>query len=231
MIEINIEDMKEIKFCWNWEYAVIPKEYVNKLIYNEVKKDNYSIYCDYIALEIDLEYIKTHKLCESFSNDSELEESIFDVLQARNTWNLKIVYNNEKSIEINLPSYRKDFYCSEEKYFSAWNAKNLCENHKIQNNNYIVEWKELEEKDTYMNSKEMSMFFKKGNLSEFSTNTHSLGIEIFDRILKLNMKDNSITDNIEQLSKEDNGAVVVFDKFKENVLKIIHRLHNVCRAR
>lgn len=233
MIEINSEDIKEVKFCWDWKYAVIPKEYINKFIYNEVESNKYSndTLCNYVNLEIDLEYIKTHKLYESFSNDLDLEESIFDVLQEKNTWYLKIIYNNEKSIEINLPSYRKDFYCSEENYLSAWDAKNSCEHHKIQNNNYIIEWIEPEKRDIYMNQKEINIFFKKGNLSEISTFTHSLGIEIVDRILKLNVKENSITDRIEQLSKKDGGRVIVFDKFKENVLKIIHRLHNVCRAR
>lgn len=237
MIELNIEEIKEIQIFWQMDdWATIPKKYIKKLTYNGVKRRNnnnlinydFKIICDYVNLEIDLEYIKKQKLNEySFSCEWNFTESIMDRLEDQNVMYLKIIDKNEKCIRMEIPKYRKDAYCGKSQSLYDGYAKNICENHEIKNNNYIIKWKKPEKEDIYMNQEELNMFFIRNNLIYIATKKQLLAIELIERILKQNYKENSIIDKIEKLSREDKGIVVRFDKYKENIEKIINKLYTL----
>lgn len=215
--------MKEVKICWDWEDIVIPKEYIKELKYKYEKQRGEELYCNNVILELDLQYIKTHNIAEN----EKLGLTVFDSLQQKNIWNIEIVNDNNETISLILPSNRKDNYCKEEQYVIKWEAKNLCEHHKIQKNTYCIEWNEVEEKNTYMNPEEIRIFFKKQLLSKIFNGNHYLGTEVLSHILEQNRKEKSISDRIEELSKKDNGVEVILHNFKEDIREIIYRIHDV----
>lgn len=180
---IKLEEIKEVRILWDWKEAVIPREYVKKLQYQEVKKSNYEIGCSEVVLEIDLAYIKSHTLMD------EEEVTIEERIQNKDIWSVELVTKNE-SIILNPPSYRKEIYCGKKEFLVSEDAENLCEMHQIEEEIYRIEWKEAEEKDIYMSPREWSIFFQKAKLTDISNITHQLGIELVDRILFKNKEEN-----------------------------------------
>lgn len=180
---IKLEEIKEVRILWDWKEAVIPREYVKKLQYQEAKKSTYEIGCSEVVLEIDLAYIKSHTLID------EEEVTIEERIQNKDIWSVELVTRNENII-LNPPSYRKEVYCGKTEFLVSEDAENLCETHQIEEEIYRIEWKEAEEKDIYMSPREWSMFFQKAKLTDISSITHQLGIEFVDRILFKNKEEN-----------------------------------------
>lgn len=93
---------------------------------------------------------------------------------------------NEDKINLELPTYRKESYFPN-KYYLSMDAPNLCEKHSIYHYLYKIEWITPSKKDMWMNYDELIVFFKHRILSVCYTQ-HEIGIELFERILKNNIK-------------------------------------------
>ena len=183
---VRLEETQEVRLQWDWQEAIFPREYVRKLQYEEGTKRNNEIECSKVILAVDLAYIKEHNIVSPISKK---EITIFDRLQEKDVWNIVLITEKEK-YTLNLPSYRKESYCGEKELLVSEDAQNLCERHQVEKAIYTVVWEEIEEKEFYMSQGEWSIFLQKGNLTDISTITHPLGIELVDRVLLKNKEEN-----------------------------------------
>lgn len=183
---ISLEEIQEIRICWDWQEAILPREFVRKLQYREVEKRNDAIECSEVILAVNLEYIKENNIISTISKKG---ITIFDRLQDKDVWNIVLITENAKII-LNPPSYRKEIYCSEKELVVSEDAENLCERHQIEEEIYTMVWKKVEETEFCMSQKEWSIFFQKKNLTNISTITHQLGLELVDRVLLKTKEEN-----------------------------------------
>lgn len=193
----NLEKIEEVRICFDWETMIIPSKYVKKIMYNIESVANYSdkiLDCSEITLEVDLHYIKTHKYYMGNSIDYykenhiafDSELTIYERLQDKDVWYLEIIDKNQNYLELNPPTNRKEYYCSEKEYIMAWDAPNACEIHNIVDDTFKMEWSYT---DDYMNEEEIQMFFKKENLTQREGKNNKFGLYLFEHILLENKKE------------------------------------------
>ena len=70
-------------------------------------------------------------------------------------------------------------------------APNLCEKHSISKNSYKIEWHESTREEMTLTYDELITLFKKGILSTEYTQ-HEIGIELFEKILNSNIKNQNL---------------------------------------
>lgn len=140
MIKVILNEIKEIRLCWDWACAIIPSKYVRKLEFtglkNELPKSGYE--CDYVFLKIDLEFLKNNNYYTGNSLDYyrknnipyDSEETIYESLENFNVWDIEIIYKDNTRTLLNLPYKPKS---------DAW-SKNLWEQHQEQDNILKMLW-------------------------------------------------------------------------------------------
>ena len=216
--EIKKEDIKSVVLEWDWNEISIPNNKIQKLIYEEEKSNGREIWCNFVSIEIDLSFMQ--------------EDNRIEKIQEKNIWNVAIIRKNNEEFTLTLPSYRKDSYCGEAKEIDiAWKYENLCEQHEVKGNTFLLQWNELKEQEIYMNEQEMSKFFQKGNLSSISKLTHPLLVEFLKRIIEQNEKESSIFTKIEALSKKDNKPTIHFSNLGESIIHIKQQIENAISHR
>ena len=188
-----LDNIKEVRMNWDWNYITIPKEELKLLKYNKIDEKVKTIHpyikCDYVCIEINLDYLKTQ-----YNNT---EYSLLDYIQKKNIWNIEVTMQNEEIITLDLPSYRKESYFPNN-YYLSMDAKNLCEKHSVSENIYKIEWVTLSKKEMWISFEELPLFFKNGILSIYYT-VHEIGIELFERILMSNIQKQNLQ-NIDTFS-------------------------------
>ncbi len=189
----ELNNIKEVIFHWDWSYIIIPQNEIKLFKYNKIKEELNTAYsyikCDYVCIEINLDYLKT--------NYNDTEYSLFDYIKGRNIWDIEVIMQNKEKIYIELPTYRKESYFPNTHYLSM-DAINLCEKHSMLQQYYKIEWALPSTKDIWMNYQELLSFFEHGILSTYYTQ-HEIGIELFERILKSNIKNRNLQ-NIDSFS-------------------------------
>lgn len=215
---IKLEEIQEIRLQWDWQVAVIPKEYIKELQYKETASNGSEIECEQILLAVDLEYVSTHPL----ENETIM---IRERIQAKDTWYIEVITQSEKMI-FNIPSYRKEIYCSNKNILVGQDAENLCELHQIEKDSYIMKWRELGKQEISMNQEEWKILFEKDSLTKISNWKHQLGLELIDRILLKNREEN--LDVIKRIHKIDTRTGEFYSMKKGYVLsKEYYPLHGV----
>ncbi len=187
-VELKREDIKAVVLEWDWDKISIPNNKIKKLVYEEEKSNGREIWCNFVSIEIDLSFMQ--------------EDNKIEKLQEKNIWNVAIIRKNNEEFTLTLPSYRKDNYCGETKEIDiAWEYENLCEQHEVKENTFLLQWNELKEQEMYISEQEMSKFFQKGNLSSIANLTHSLAVELLKRIIEQNTAEENTFNKIEKLSQ------------------------------
>ena len=182
---MNIVDINEIKsviICFDWERMIIPRDYVKCLEYDDKKNG------ENVILEVDLDYIKNHKYfmgndLDSYQKnniESDSNLTIWERLQGRNVWFLEVVYEDE-TVHMKLPSNRKDFYCHESQYIMPWDAINVCEVHSTDGGVFKIVWSK---NDVYMNEEELKLFLANDNLSEQVLYGVAFGVRLVENLYK-----------------------------------------------
>ncbi len=187
-VELKKEDIKAVVLEWDWDEISIPNNKIQNLVYEEEKSNRHDIHCNFVSIEIDLSFMQ--------------EDNRIEKIQGKNIWNVTIISKNNEKFTLTLPSYRKDSYCGETKKIDiAWEYENLCEQHEVKENTFLLQWNELKEQEIYMNEQEMSKFFQKGNLSSIANLTHPLAVELLKRIIEQNTAEENTFNKIEKLSQ------------------------------
>ncbi len=188
-----LDNVKEVILHWDWSYITIPKTEIKLLKYNKIKEKLNTAYpyieCNYVCIKIKLDYLKTKY--------KDTKYSLLDYIQSRNIWDIEIITQNEEKLVLNLPSYRKESYFPN-KYYLSMDAPNLCEKHSVYHQLYKIVWIPPSKKDMWMSYDELLLFFKHKILSVYYTQ-HEIGIELFERILKSNIKNRNLK-NIDTFS-------------------------------
>ncbi len=195
MIDNNI---KEIRLCWDWQTVVIPKEYLKEFTY-ELKQnsDNTELNdCSKLKLVMDLDYLKSHKVLNGYMVG--LEEGIEDdtliinLLSGLDIWFIKVIYNDDSSKVLDLPSYRMNSTLKTTDWFNCF-EKNTCEKHQILSNSYVIEWQYPKLEEVYMNKETSLSFLQSIFLTHHLTYDKLNSFELFEYLLKLKgMDDNTL---------------------------------------
>lgn len=194
MVLVNIEALKEVRICFDWERMLIPKEYVKHLSYEVVSDDQNGLWCSEIEFTCDLEYLQTNGYYTGNNIEYYQENHItsnssctmYERLEKKDVWFLELIYLDGSSLEVNPPTNRKDYYSSTKQYITAWDAPNACEIHKIKENLLHIKWQDTKED---MKEEEIKVFLKKGYFGKGERKRDSFGLYLFKEVLKKHFKE------------------------------------------
>lgn len=143
MKKVELENIKEIRLCWDWEIAIIPKNNIKILKYegiqdNLIPNSDTSYECDYVYLKLDLKYLKEHYYYEGndldYYKENKIEpdskKTIYEALQDYNVWDIQVIYNNNRLVHLSLPS---------KPVSDVW-SKNKEEYHKENEETLTIRW-------------------------------------------------------------------------------------------
>lgn len=201
---IVIENIKEIMFNYDCEDVVIPRRAIKSIDYvvNNERRE-FSLNKSVLSATIVLDKDYVLNICSD--RDRKL-------LKGMNAWHFEMVTNSGETVSFDVPMYYKNEFLKDI-YSNSDEDRNLFENHYVDGENYVVEFKPDKEKMN-LSFLELIEVFKNPDIRSARTGKY-LQVEILNRFYEKIDRENSVVFKILSGFCDYNKFIETFPRLKK----------------